>query len=126
MATYSIQRNGTVIIFEGEKSVMKMDTFYGDDNISVAVSGRGISRDHIALLKKYGVRDIIIAFDRDYKSMNGIQEEIENLRSRLSFATNIFNVSVIIDYDFLLEHKDSPIDQGKRVFDKLMTERVYL
>ena len=122
----AIKRLQTVILFEGEKSVMKMDSIYGDNNIAVAISGRNLSKDHMALLMKYGVQNIILAFDRDYKSHKEIEKEINEYMEIFKYAKNFFNVSVIVDYDFILEHKNSPIDQGKEIFEKLMPKRIFL
>lgn len=122
----AIKRLQTVILFEGEKSVMKMDSIYGDNNISVAVSGRNLSKDHLALLTKYGVQNIILAFDRDYKSHKEIEKELNEYMEIFKYAKNFFNVSVIVDYDFVLEHKNSPIEQGKELFEKLMLKRIFL
>jgi 5S rRNA maturation endonuclease (ribonuclease M5) len=122
----AIKEHQTVIIFEGEKSVMKMDTLLGKDNISVAVSGRTLSKEHVKLLLDNNVKNIILAFDRDYQSHNEIKEEIEDFNRKLSYAKNFFNISLIIDYDFVLSHKNSPIDQGKQIFDDLMAKRVFI
>ena len=122
----AIKRLQTVILFEGEKSVMKMDSIYGDNNISVAVSGRNLSKDHLALLTKYGVQNIILAFDRDYKSHKEIEKELNEYMEIFKYAKNFFNVSIIVDYDFVLEHKNSPIEQGKELFEKLMLKRIFL
>ena len=48
------------------------------------------------------------------------------MKQKLGFMTNIFNISMIVDYDFILEHKNSPIDQGKKIFDELMQKRIVL
>lgn len=122
----AILESKTVIVFEGEKSVMKMDTIYRDKNIAVATSGRAITKGHFDLLKKYEVQNIIIAFDRDYLSIKELEKEVEEMKQKLGFMTNIFNISMIVDYDFILEHKNSPIDQGKKIFDELMQKRIVL
>lgn len=122
----AILESKTVIIFEGEKSVMKMDTIYRNKNISVATSGRAITKEHLNILKKYGVQNIVIAYDRDYLSIKELEKEIEETKRKLGFAINIFNISIIADYDFILSHKNSPIDQGKKIFDDLMKKRVFL
>lgn len=122
----AILNSRTVIVFEGEKSVMKMDTIYRDKNISVATSGRTLSKDHLDLLRFYGVENIILAYDRDYTSIKELEAEIKSFKEKLGVALNLFNISLIIDYDFLLDHKDSPIDKGKKIFDELMEKRIFL
>lgn len=122
----AIKRLQSVILFEGEKSVMKMDSIYGENNIGVAVSGRNLSKEHMSLFVKYGVQNIILAFDRDYKSHKEIEKELNEYMEIFKYAKNFFNVSVIVDYDFILEHKNSPIEQGKEVFEKLMLKRIFL
>ena len=122
----AIKRLQSVILFEGEKSVMKMDSIYSENNIGVAVSGRNLSKEHMSLLVKYGVQNIILAFDRDYKSHKEIEKELNEYMEIFKYAKNFFNVSVIVDYDFILEHKNSPIEQGKEVFEKLMLKRIFL
>lgn len=122
----AIQKRRMAIIFEGEKSVMKMDTLHGEDNISVALSGQSISTDHIQLLLKYNVRDVVLAFDRDYKSFDELKEKMQDFKSRFSFMKNFFNVSIMVDVNFILDHKESPIDDGEETFNILMQERIYL
>ena len=34
-----------------------------------------------------------------------------------------FNVSILMDYDFALEYKSSPIDGGKDIFEKILKDR---
>jgi hypothetical protein len=122
----AIRRHKTVVVFEGEKSVMKMDSIFGSENVSVAVSGRALTKEHIALLLEAGANNIILAFDRDYTSHNELEEEVKKLSSLLTYAKNFLNISLIIDYDFVLEHKNSPIDQGVETFNDLMEKRIYI
>ena len=114
------------IIFESEKSVIKMDTIYGEYNISVAVGGSNISKHHINTLVSLGVEEIIIAFDRQYKVLNDeecllwmkkIQKVIEKYSDRVT-------ITVIWDTENLLGYKDSPIDLGKDIFEKLYNNRI--
>jgi hypothetical protein len=116
----------TAIIFEGEKSVMKMDAYYGNKNIALATSGRHISREQINLLLKYGVKNLVLAFDRDYKSHREIEQEINAYYDMLKHVQHFFNISFIIDYDFELNHKNSPIDQGKELFEKLLKRKIIM
>jgi hypothetical protein len=122
----AIKRHKIAIIFEGEKSVMKMDTVYGENNIAVAVSGKTITIDHIKLLLKYGVEKIVLAFDRDYSDLDEIVDKQQEYREIVSYVQNFCNVSMIIDYGFKLDYKDSPIDKGKEVFEDLMSKKINL
>jgi hypothetical protein len=122
----AIERTGIVILYEGEKSVLKMDTIYGSDNISVAVSGKNISKTHIQMLIELGVKEVVIAFDREYNSINEMNKKIEEYTRITKQMKHFFNISVIIDQDFLLPYKESPIDKGKDVFEKLLSTRIFI
>jgi hypothetical protein len=122
----AIKKHKIAIIFEGEKSVMKMDTIYGDNSVAVAVSGKTITIDHIKLLLKYGVEKIVLAFDRDYSDLDEIVQKQQEYREIVSYVQNFCNVSMIIDYSFKLDYKDSPIDKGKEVFEDLMSKKINL
>lgn len=122
----AIQNTGIVILYEGEKSVLKMDTIYGGDNIAVAVSGKNISKTHIQMLIELGVKEVVIAFDREYNSINEMNKKIEEYIRITKQMKHFFNISVIIDKDFLLPYKESPIDKGKDVFEKLLSTRIFI
>ena len=123
----AIQASGKAIIFEGEKSVLMMDTYYGNNNCSLATLGKNISIQQIRLLTKLGVSEVIIAFDRDYtdyKTMCQKRAEYQKLAKNLK---SYFNVSIIMDLDCSkLGYKDSPIDKGKEVFEELLNNRMYV
>lgn len=106
------------IIFEAEKSVLKMDTIYGEDNPSVACGGSSISEYQLNLLKTNGCKDIYLAFDKEEgekwtKKLDRICERIKN------FGLNCY---IIEDTHGLLELKDSPIDKGQKIFETLLKE----
>lgn len=122
----AISETGTVILFEGEKSVLKMDSIYGADNISVAVSGKNISKMHIQMLIELGVKEVVIAFDREYESLNEMNKKIEEYKRITKQMKHFFNISIMIDKDFLLPYKESPIDKGKDIFEKLLAERIFI
>lgn len=78
------------------------------------------------MLLDLGVRDIVVAFDRDYSNREEIEEEIAKLKEMFAFATNRVNVSLIIDFNLVLGYKDSPADKGKEIFDILIEDRVFI
>lgn len=107
-----IQKAGKVIVFEGEKSVIKADS-YGYQ-CAVAVGGHDISNEQRVLLESLNV-EIIIAFDKDIN-----EDFLKSVASRMSKGRV---VSYIYDCDNLLSDKDSPVDKGRAVFGKLLDER---
>lgn len=119
----NIRKSHKAILFEGEKSVMKYDSLY-EDNISVAVFGSSISMQQIDILKSLEVETVVLAFDKDYQDINS--QEAYTYRQKLDKLVDKlrehFNVQLIWDTEDLLGYKDSPIDKGKEIFDKLLDE----
>lgn len=125
---YEIASTKKIILFEAEKSVMMMDTFYHDNNYSVALSGHNLTNSQIKFLDALPINEIVIGLDKDFKdgdtaTKKALEELIIKKYGRL---TNRFNISVLWDEKGLLDYKDSPTDKGKQVFDTLMKERKYL
>ena len=107
----AIKRYKKVILFEGEKSVLKMDTIYGPEkNFSVALCGKNISQYHIELLNKLDVEEVIVAFDADYQDFDELARIRDEYIKRCSLLKKFFQVSIILDRNFKLNYKDSPID----------------
>lgn len=124
-----IKECGKVILFEGEKSVMKMDSIYGEKNISLSTFGQNICMQHILLLMKYGVNEIILAYDSDFEPNASWDTKCALSKKYIKIADNLkkyFRVSIIMDWHKLLGYKDSPIDKGKEVFEALYEQRRYI
>ena len=118
-----------VVIFEGEKSVLKYQTYFGMDNdISVACCGSSLSAYQVQLLQELGVEEIIIAFDRQFQEIG--DKEFLHLKNNLlkirAKYKNFLKVSFIFDKKMLTGYKDSPIDCGKDTFIQLFKERIFL
>ena len=119
-----IEKQQIVVIFEGEKSVLKYGTIYGNDNnVSLATLGQNITRDHIELLRRINVRTVILAYDTDYEDTAEIKEVEEKYKAKARILAPYFNVYYLMDYDFLLPYKSSPIDNGKEIFEILLRNR---
>lgn len=124
----NIKRKGIVIIFEGEKSCLLYDTYFGEkENISVACCGSVINKAQIQLLlSNCNPREIVIAFDKEFEKSNS-QQGVKYFNKLLKICEkykNYVNLSFIFDQNNLLKLKDSPIDRGKEVFLKLYKKRV--
>lgn len=118
-----------VVIFEGEKSVLKYQTYFGVDNdISVACCGSSLSAYQVQLLQELGVEEIIIAFDRQFQEIG--DKEFLHLKNNLlkirAKYKNFLKVSFMFDKKMLTGYKDSPIDCGKDIFLQLFKERIFL
>lgn len=122
----AMQLTHTCVIFEAEKSVMKMDAIYNNNNMSVAVSGQAISDEQIWLLMAAEVRTVVLAFDADYRTEEEYQEVLQKYKKIVKPMKNYFDVSIIMDKNHLLGYKDSPIDKGDKIFTELMKNRIYV
>lgn len=117
------------IIFEGEKSVMLYDSYFGsDNNISVACCGSSISTHQFELLRDLGVQEIIIAFDRQFKEVGDDEYKVhtKNLQRLADKYKNYVTVSCMFDKNNYLDYKASPIDQGREIFLQMFKERIIL
>ena len=124
----AIAETGKAIIFEGAKSVMLAHQ-YGYP-YAVASHTYGCGDKHINMLLDCGAKEIILAFDRQYKQYGDDSIEFKLYEKKTTeFAEKIkdyVKVSRIIDTGSLLDYKDAPIDKGKEVFDELFNARELL
>lgn len=115
IAHKSIQEKKEVIVFEGEKSCMKM--YENGIYNTVAIGSSDISRTQKQMLFATGIdTNIILAYDND-KTVDEIQRVSEQLDGR--------NVQFIYDRDKLLEDKSSPIDGGVDIWYNLYNNYRY-
>ncbi|WGT37766.1 DNA primase [Lysinibacillus sp. 1 U-2021] len=110
-----ILRLKEVIIVEGGKTTMFL-TQWNYPNV-VSIEGDSLSPMQIKLLKDLGL-DIkyIFAYDKD-KNAEYVKKEASKLTGRMKYG--------IIDLENNLEHKDSPTDKGKEVWDNLYKNNKY-
>ena len=121
----NIKKYKKIILFEAEKSVLFMDTYY-DDAFAVAVNGSMLTDTQIGLIASLGVDEVIVAFDKEFEVVND-KESVryaQKLSSMLDRLKSRYNVSIIWDTEGLLDKKDSPADRGKEVFDRLYNGRI--
>lgn len=125
----NIQQTGRAIIFEGEKSSLLYQSYFGFENdISVACCGSNISAYQIQLLLDFNVKEITVAFDRQFQEIG--DEEFKHLTNNLTKIhdryKNYVDISFIFDKKMRTGYKDSPIDCGKDMFLQLWKERIKL
>lgn len=110
-----IQQLKEVIVVEGGKTTMFLTQWKYPN--AVGIEGDSLSPIQIKLLKDLGL-DIkyIFAFDKD-KDAEYVKKEASKLTGRMKYG--------IIDIENNLEHKDSPTDKGKEVWDNLYKNNTY-
>lgn len=123
----NIRTKRRAVLYEGEKSVLLHGSYYGiENNIALAVAGNKISNEQINLLINNNIQEVVIAFDQDFTTpyeRDMIVERYMEIGERLS---KYFKVSVLIDWEDDLDYKDSPIDKGVEVFNKLYKNRFFV
>lgn len=123
----TIEKKKICVIYEGEKSVLLHFSIYGNENsIALATLGQNITRDHIQYLLKMKVKDVILAYDTDYEDVKQLKEVEKKYIEKGKLLSQYFNVSILMDYDFILPYKSSPIDGGKETFEKLLEDRRFI
>lgn len=116
----TIQKEKIIVVFEGEKSVMKLNKYW---NVGVAVEGSYISNEQFKKMIKFGVKEVVIAFDKEYTNENEMYEYRYKLMGICHKFKPYTTVSIILDKENLLGYKDAPIDKGLDVFMYLFKKR---
>ena len=123
----NIKKIQKAIVFEGEKSTLLYASYFGKNlDISVACCGSNLINYQIQLLLKLGVKEIIIAFDKQFKEIGDKEWEkwVIKLKTIHNKYGHYVNISFLFDKENLLGYKDSPIDCNKNTFLTLFQNRV--
>ena len=122
----AIKKNKYAMIFEGEKSVLICDGWYGDNNCAVATCGDKFNKYLIKLLVANGAMDIIVCYDRMNFDKKSNEEYFEKLWNMCEKYSQYANFSFIFDREGLIEYKAAPVDRGLEIFEKLLNRRVFV
>ena len=94
----AIKKYKTAYIFEGEKSVLLSNSYYGKESLAVASCGSTINKFQIMMLIKYlGVRDIVICFDRQFETSQEEEKYFYKLNNLGLKYKNYVNIDFIFD-----------------------------
>lgn len=124
----NIIKSKKAIVFEAEKSVMQLDTFYNGTAPAVALYGSNMSDYQADLLRKLGAEELIIALDKEYQNEHEYRAYLKVLVKKFKKFQSFFTITFVLD-DFnssLLDYKDSPSDHGRETFEKLLRRRKIL
>ena len=122
---FNIEREKKAIVFEGEKSCLKLDDLLGErNNIGTSSSGMHFSRHQYESLKEHGVKEIIFAYDRQFEDTNSMEfikcfEVYKTIYERFGKNKDGIKLSFIFDENKLTGYKDAPVDCGFDIFNTL-------
>lgn len=121
-----IERKGQVILCEGEKSVLKADTWWNENSNVLALYGSNIGLKRVKELLKMGVDNVILALDSDYHEIG--DEEYKEFEKKIIKLSNVFKGYCKVDvvYNNIgLEnwYKNSPFDGDENIWNKLYQNR---
>lgn len=127
----TIKEKQKVMIVESEKGVLQVASMFGvENNFSLALCGCAkISNTQRRMLLDLGVKEVIIALDRQYEKEGDdhYHRWVKHLMDKIiKPLLPYFNVYVLWDNDNLLDYKDSPTDKGEEVLLKLMKNKIYM
>ena len=131
------------ILYEAEKSVLKLSCYKGLENgIGLGLGGMNLSKQQQQLLLKRDIDEVCIALDKQIQTdLIDLKEDteevvkakkeynvyIDKIKKIYVLLCNYFTVTVILDWtkgeDSLLDYKSSPIDHGEQVWDYLYGNR---
>ncbi|WWT40446.1 hypothetical protein [Staphylococcus phage PT94] len=126
---HNIESVKKVILFESEKSVLALDSFYNGKGIGVAVGGSSFSDIQSSMIEQLDIDECIIAFDKEFSHIGDKMEKYYANKIQRTIADKLqgrCNISVIWDMEGLLDEKDSPVDKGFDVFYKLWKNRILI
>lgn len=120
-----IRKHKKCLIVEAEKSVLQADSYFDDDNFTVALFGKSFSEKKRDLILSLGVEEVIVGLDFDYLEV-GDNEEFNTFENNTYAIADMFKgyckVSALVSYKGH-KLKDSPTDNGKDFYLNLYKER---
>ena len=96
----NIRKIKKAIIFEGEKSCLLYQSYFGIDNdISVAVCGSNLTNYQVQLLKSLDINEIVIAFDKQWRESgdNEFKGWVKKLKDINKKFSSIISISFMFD-----------------------------
>lgn len=122
----TIERKREVWIAEGEKSVLKLDTWYGSESCAVAMFGNNLGLQRRQQLLNLGVNKVFYIPDHDFVGLG--DKEFDLWTTKLNKFCEMWHgfasVNVLLDTEGYLGAKDNATDYDKNIFEKLLDKSV--
>lgn len=125
LAAQAIKETKKALIVEGEKSVLQVRQMVGTDkSIAVATCGNRLTKFQMRLLMELGVKEVIVAFDKDYTQDDSeFQKYLQTLSRIKEKFSEYADISFVWDCSGKLSYKESPTEHGLKVFAELYNNR---
>lgn len=120
----AITKTRSVWIFEGEKSCLKCDGWYGDRSIAVASCGDKVNKIQLNLLLQMEVKEITICYDRMNFNKKSSEEYFKKLYQLCKKYSNFANFYFVFDRKMILDYKSAPVDSGQEIFEKMLGDKI--
>lgn len=121
----TIKRLKKAILFEAEKSVLQLESFYPNNNIGLGLGGSNLFDNHVKILLNLGVEEVYVALDKEYNKYEDdkyLSEHTLKVKEIVDKLKRYFKVYIVEDTKGLLDYKDSPTDKGEITFSNLVKE----
>lgn len=123
---YTISDTKTVWLVEGEKAVLKLDTWYGNESCAVAMFGKNLGILRRDMLLRLGVKRVVYIPDNDAKGKSEQeykQWQKEVVQFMRQFKGFVDSAEIVYDNLGLLGAKDNATDGDKETWEKLYENR---
>ena len=121
-----IKKIKKVCIFEAEKSVLQVESYYPNNNWSLAMCGSSFSQYQKELILSLGIEEVIICVDKDWETTFDFKYKLfkkkyMTIAQKLAPFVNVYVVEKGMSESLGL--KESPSDRGKETFEKLLKQK---
>lgn len=123
-----IERTGHVILVEGEKSVLKADSWWHEKSNVLALYGGNIGLNRVRELIRMGVNHVTLALDSDFHNIN--DNDYKLFESKMIRLGELFkgyaDVDIVYNNIGLDWYKCSPFDGDENTWKKMWDNREVL
>lgn len=122
----TIKRIKKVCLFEAEKSNLQVESYYPNNNWSLAMCGSSLSNVQRDLILSLGVEEVILCIDKDWTDKFDPKYKLflkkyMTIAQKLAPFVNFYVVERGMEQELGL--KESPSDRGKEVFERLLKQK---
>lgn len=121
-----IKKIKKVCIFEAEKSILQLESYYPNSNWGLAICGSSFSQYQKEIVLSLDVDEVIYCKDRDWKDREDpkyflFKKMYMEVARKFAPFVNFYVIDKGMEHE--LDIKDSPSDKGKAVFERLLKQK---